>query len=189
MPRKSTGKPPWKALAVKLPAAMIDELRRYSDLHGTSLSELLRQGVALRLHGPLPAGEYNGNTLLPALPVAMLTRLTTTLTTAVEQLRSACTGAMEVEETERQRLPEPQASNGNAEYNGYTRLEGSAPGRPHDDTEPAQAHARIGQQKLTPRQVRALRDKRHRGVPIKALMEEYAISRASVFRYLQSEKR
>jgi hypothetical protein len=46
-----------------------------------------------------------------------------------------------------------------------------------------------GQRKLTPRLVRALRDKRHRGVSIEALMEEYALSRASVFRYLQSEKR
>jgi response regulator of citrate/malate metabolism len=46
-----------------------------------------------------------------------------------------------------------------------------------------------GQRKLTPRQVRALRDKRQRGVSIPALMDEYGISRASVFRYLQSEKR
>ena len=46
-----------------------------------------------------------------------------------------------------------------------------------------------GQRKLTPRQSRALRDKRLRGVSIPALMEEYGLSRASVFRYLQSEKR
>jgi hypothetical protein len=45
------------------------------------------------------------------------------------------------------------------------------------------------QRKLTPRQVRALRDKHLRGVPVPALMEEYGISRASVFRYLQSDKR
>jgi hypothetical protein len=45
------------------------------------------------------------------------------------------------------------------------------------------------QRKLTPRQVRALRDKHQRGVPVPALMEEYGISRASVFRYLQSDKR
>ena len=46
-----------------------------------------------------------------------------------------------------------------------------------------------GQRKLTPRQIRALRDKHRRGVPVPALMEEYGISRASVFRYLQSEQR
>ena len=36
---------------------------------------------------------------------------------------------------------------------------------------------------------RALRDKRRRGVTIPALMDQYGISRASVFRYLQKEKR
>jgi hypothetical protein len=43
--------------------------------------------------------------------------------------------------------------------------------------------------RLTPRQQRALRDKHRRGVPVPALMDEYGISRASVFRYLQSDKR
>jgi hypothetical protein len=46
-----------------------------------------------------------------------------------------------------------------------------------------------GQRKLTPRQQRALRDKYQRGVSVPALMDEYGISRASVFRYLQSAKR
>jgi hypothetical protein len=46
-----------------------------------------------------------------------------------------------------------------------------------------------GRRQLTPRQVRALRDKHLRGVPVPALMEEYGISRASVFRYLRSSQR
>jgi len=46
-----------------------------------------------------------------------------------------------------------------------------------------------GRRKLTPRQQRALRDKHLRGVPIAVLMDEYGISRASVFRYLQSAQR
>jgi hypothetical protein len=57
------------------------------------------------------------------------------------------------------------------------------------DTAPTPPPPGRGQRKLTPRQVRALRDKHRRGVPVPALMEEYSISRASVFRYLQSEKR
>jgi hypothetical protein len=51
------------------------------------------------------------------------------------------------------------------------------------------APAGRGQRKLTPRQQRALRDKYQRGVSVPALMDEYGMSRASVFRYLQSEKR
>ena len=55
--------------------------------------------------------------------------------------------------------------------------------------DPPQARTAGGQRKLTPRQQRALRDKHQRGVPVPALMEEYGISRASVFRYLKSDKR
>jgi hypothetical protein len=43
----------------------------------------------------------------------------------------------------------------------------------------------VGQFKLTARQVRSLRAKRARGVPIKALMEEFDISKATLFRYLK----
>jgi len=57
------------------------------------------------------------------------------------------------------------------------------------DTAPAVARPRRGVPKLTPRQIRALRDKRQRGVSVAALQEEYGISRASVFRYLRSPKR
>src|SRR5215471_5038228 len=39
--------------------------------------------------------------------------------------------------------------------------------------------------KLTPRQVKSLRTKRQQGAPVKALMEEYGLSRASVYRYLE----
>lgn len=55
-------------------------------------------------------------------------------------------------------------------------------------TEPIPPPSQRGR-KLTPRQIRALRDKHLRGVPVPALMDEYGLSRASVFRYLQSEKR
>jgi hypothetical protein len=42
-----------------------------------------------------------------------------------------------------------------------------------------------GQYKLTARQAASLRAKRARGTPIRALMEEYGISRATLFRYLK----
>jgi hypothetical protein len=60
----------------------------------------------------------------------------------------------------------------------------------HDDNTVIQAKAPRGssppgQYKLTPRQVASLRAKRQRGAPIKALMEEYGISKATLFRYLK----
>src|SRR6266849_4978929 len=47
-----------------------------------------------------------------------------------------------------------------------------------------EAPLRRGGLKLTPRQGKALRAKRARGVPVKELMEEYGVSKATVFRYL-----
>ena len=45
MPRRPSGNPPLKALAVKLPAPIIEEVRRYADLHGLSISEVIREGL------------------------------------------------------------------------------------------------------------------------------------------------
>jgi hypothetical protein len=54
---------------------------------------------------------------------------------------------------------------------------------------PAEPPAPRRMRKLMPRQIRALRDKHLRGVPLPALMDEYQISKASLFRYLRSDKR
>jgi hypothetical protein len=54
------------------------------------------------------------------------------------------------------------------------------------DPEAAAARMQRGQHKLTPRQAAALRAKRQRGAPIKQLMDDYGLSKASVFRYLKT---
>ena len=41
--------------------------------------------------------------------------------------------------------------------------------------------------KLTPKQCLELREKRKQGVLIKTLMEDYELSKASVYRYLKAE--
>ena len=66
----------------------------------------------------------------------------------------------------------------------------AVPDIPYDSTTILQEKAPrgrlpVGQYKLTPRQAASLRAKRQRGAPLKALMEEYGISRATLFRYLQ----
>jgi len=125
MPRRPSGNPPLKALAVKLPTPVIEAVRRYADLHGVTISDLIREGLDMRLHGPQQVAEYNGNTALPMTTVTMLTRLAATLTAAAEQLRSACNGTVVTEREEPQSTAEPQAYNGNTvplkeEYNGNT---------------------------------------------------------------------
>jgi len=59
-------------------------------------------------------------------------------------------------------------------YNDNTILQKKAP----------RGSERRGGLKLTPQQAAALRARREQGTPIKALMEEYGLSKASVFRYL-----
>jgi|SRR5215831_18855045 len=87
MPRKSTGTPHWKALAVKLPPAVIDELRRYTDIHGLSLSEVVREGLDMRLH---PQQTASSHTVIPQETAALLLRLTEILSAAAEDIRSVC---------------------------------------------------------------------------------------------------
>jgi hypothetical protein len=60
-----------------------------------------------------------------------------------------------------------------------TETETTAPPRPRQATPP-------GQNKLTPRQAAALRAKRQRGASIKALMDDYGLSKATVHRYLKT---
>ena len=81
MPRQASGLPQWKSTAVKLPADLFDELRRYSDIKGVSLSDVLREGLVLRLHGTMESGASNSITPSDtALAVAaQLRRLATVL--------------------------------------------------------------------------------------------------------------
>jgi hypothetical protein len=61
MPKPASGQPHWEALAVKLPPALMAAVRRYSDLHRISISELIRQSLAMRLQGtPAPSGARPG---------------------------------------------------------------------------------------------------------------------------------
>jgi hypothetical protein len=87
MARKSTGTPHWKALAVKLPPEDIDELRRYTDVHRLSLSEVIREGLDLRLH---PQQTSNGHTVIPQETATLLLRLAEGLSAAAEDIRSVC---------------------------------------------------------------------------------------------------
>ena len=60
MPRQASGTPHWEALAVKLPPQMMEELRRYTDNHRLPLSELVREGILLRMQQGGQKQEANG---------------------------------------------------------------------------------------------------------------------------------
>jgi hypothetical protein len=154
MPKPKSGNDPWKAVAVKLPPDLLDEVGRYADLHHTSLSALLREGLALRIHGQQAIEPTSGMTVIPHDTVDVFTRLADTLSTAADELRKAC------------HLPPAQEHNGQAATppataqrpaqvrpRGHTVISavpGSASGHTADDADYDPAIHSLG--KLCPRQ-------------------------------------
>lgn len=89
MPRTPSGKAPLKAIAVKLPPELHDAVQRYSDLHHIRISDLIREGLELRLHGPPPATGYTDLPVIPTSTAALLTRLADILATTADEVRQA----------------------------------------------------------------------------------------------------
>jgi hypothetical protein len=150
--------PPSTRYTVRLPPALDALVQERIRTSGMPFAVLIREALSAYLAATPPSG-----TPPPAPPAAASTTLhelqaqLAALTTRVEMLERAQPPLPTGPPTDRQR-PAP--------------------------TDTPQGHARGGQRKLTPRQVRAMRAKRKRGAPIKTLIEQYGVSRATLFRYL-----
>ncbi len=90
MPKPKSGNDPWKAVAVKLPPDLLEEVGRYADLYHTSVSALIREGLELRLHGQQSADHPSGMTVIPSATAALLPHLADTLSAVAAELRKAC---------------------------------------------------------------------------------------------------
>jgi len=90
MPKPKSGNDPWKAVAVKLPPDLLEEVGRYADLYHTSVSALIREGLELRLHGQQSAEPSSGMTVIPPATAALLPHLADTLSAVAAELRKAC---------------------------------------------------------------------------------------------------
>ena len=151
---------------VRLPLALDTAVQEYLRTAGTAFATLMRDALTAYLADTPPTG-----TLTPAPTPAdrhadslsSLGEQLALLRARVEALEQVLTGGRQPADSSADSVP--------------------------TGADTPQARTAGGQRKLTPRQVRALRDKHRRGVPVPALMEEYGLSRASVFRYLQSEPR
>ena len=120
MARKPTGNPHWKALAVKLPGEMIEDIRRYTDLHGTTISDLIRESLEMRLHGKQRTeGDEQPMYLSPAM-LAMLRRLANQLDAATCTLRWFCTDAAGEWGEKPHYYPDGRKTPWHPEYNGNT---------------------------------------------------------------------
>jgi hypothetical protein len=160
-------------VSLRLPRDLYDRVARYVQMHpGMTLTEFFLDGAQLRLDTPADPRDI------------LLSDDTTVIQEVQEMIRAAVQAEIgKLRDFMGPRLstlgdmPAPEAPASpvsDISYNDNTVLQkkvprGSIPPR---------------QYKLTPQQAEALRAKREQGTPIQALMEEYGISRATVFRYL-----
>ena len=160
-------------VSVRLPRDVYDQVERYVKMRpGMTLTEFFLDGARLRLDTPADPRDIilsDDNTVIRELQ---------------EMVDAAVQKALAREKTAppaldaAPRAPAPEAPGPPAydiTHNDNTVIQAKAP---RGSTPP-------GQYKLTSRQVASLRAKRQRGTPIKALMEEYGISKATLFRYLK----
>ena len=160
---------------VRLPPALDAAVQEHIRTSGTPFAVLMREALSAYLADRAPTGL-----LTPADSADTIRELQAQqveLTTRVKVIEEMLTQWTQFAD---------RAADSRAER-ALTSADRSAD-RPPTPVDAVRRQPR-GQRKLTPRQQRALRDKHRRGVSVPALMDEYGISRASVFRYLQSEKR
>ena len=160
-------------VSVRLPRELYDQVERYVKMHpGMTLAEFLLDGARLRLDTPADPRDLllsDDNTVIQELEEMV----EAVVQKVLARERTAPPALDTPPRTPEQEAPAQPVAD--LSYNYNTVIQEKAPRR----------STRRGGLKLTPQQAAALRAKRQQGVPIKALMEEYGISKASVFRYLQ----
>jgi hypothetical protein len=183
----------FKPVSVKLPPDLLDRVRQYAAIHQQSLSELIRDGLEWRITEGDVGYFRNTEIISTSQPDTGNTVILQEVKRLVERL-SAVVGAAEAPSAQVVREEEDAGNtvlqeHDHQEYNNTVIQEKASGekkgGSPHA---PTAGNIRRGQYKLNRRQVSAMRAKRQRGVPIKALMEEYGLSKATVFRYLAAER-
>jgi hypothetical protein len=169
------------SVTLRLPRDLYNQAQQHAKRRQTTLTELVREGLQLRLETPTDPRDI----------------LATHDSTVMQELREMIANEVQAAlAAQRARAPEPSPPTP-APHNGHTEHYSNAVYATGDEDEHGHSLVTEGTappsprraRKLTSRQIRALRDKHLRGVPVPALMEEYGISRASMFRYLQSDKR
>jgi hypothetical protein len=159
-------------VSLRLPRDVYARVARYVKRHpGMTLTAFLLEGAQLQLDTPADPRDLilsDDNTVIRELEELVEAAVQRALAKERPVLPALDTS------TPAPTPGAPAPSTPDISYNGNPVLQEKAP----------RGSTRPGQNKLTPRQVASLRAKRQRGTPIKALMAEYGLSKATVFRYL-----
>jgi hypothetical protein len=165
-------------VSLRLPRDLYRQVERYVKRHpGMTLTEFFLDGARLRLDTPADPRDIilsDDNTVIQEVQEMIRAAVQAEIGTLSDFLGPRFSTPGDLPAPEAPAPPVPDIS-----YNDNTIIQKKAP---RSSTPP-------GQYKLTPRQVASLRAKRQRGTPIKTLMEEYSLSKASVFRYLKTPER
>jgi predicted HicB family RNase H-like nuclease len=153
------------SVSLRIPRDLYDQAQHHAQMRRTTLTELIVEGLRMRLETPTDPRD-----ILASQDITAMQELKQMIAAEVHAILAAQRQPIADPAPETSAPPEPTLSHGK-------------------NNTVIQEKASRDRHKLTPRQVRALRDKHLRGVPVPALLEEYDISRASLFRYLQSDKR
>ena len=183
-------------VSLRIPHGLYDEVEWYVKMRpGMTMTEFVLDGIRLKLETPTDPRDIilsDDNTVIQELQAMVDTAVQNALMLESAVLREELQAMVDagVQKTLAQEriappvldtitpAPAPEAPaqpNTDLASNGNTVLQEETPRR----------STRRGGLKLTPQQEAALRAKRQQGASIKALMEEYHISRATVFRYLE----
>jgi hypothetical protein len=161
-------------VSLRLPRDLYRQVERYVKRHpGMTLTEFFLDGARLRLDTPADPRDIilsDDNTVIQEVQEMIRAAVQAEIGKLSNFMGPRFSTPGDMPAPEAPAPPVPDIS-----HNDNTVLQKKVP----------RGSTRPGQNKLTPRQVASLRAKRQRGTPIKALMEEYDISKATVFRYLE----
>jgi hypothetical protein len=172
-------------VSLRLPREVYTQVERYVHRHpGMTLTEFMLDGIRLRLDTPADPRDLilsDGNTVIQELQEMIRAAVQAEIGKLSDFMgrQFNTPGVMPTAEAPAESVPELSHDDNTVIQEGTAHEQQT--GRGHTA---AAVPLRRGLNKLTPRQVNALRAKRARGVPVKALMEEYGVSKATVFRYL-----
>jgi len=160
-------------VSVRLPRELYDQVERYVKMHpGMTLTEFLLDGARLRLDTPADPRDLllsDDNTVIQELEEMV----EAVVQKVLARERTAPPALDTPPRTPEQEAPAQPVAD--LSYNGNIVIQEEAP----------QRSARRGGLKLTPQQAAALRAKKQQGTPVKELVKEFGISRATVHRYLK----
>jgi hypothetical protein len=163
------------SVTLRLPRDLYDQAQQHAKRRQTTLTELVREGLQMRLETPTD-------------PRAILATQDSTVMQELRQMIAdevqAALAAPHFQASESTPARQGEANSKTQHYSNATPGQASAP-KPGQSLVTEPARPAPGHFKLTARQAAALRAKRARGTPMKVLMAEYGISKATLFRYLK----